>query len=613
MLRRRHPTSIRNVMTRFTRSYRGLIVSNMSRTATAFAAPWGSGSTRPGELVTDPDATALACPIVLDVADLRIDLGHRVLLEGATFRLGSREKVALVGPNGAGKTTLLRTLAGEMHPAGGTVTLPETFGWIKQDVQAKAEERDLLSYDHLLSASPLTEMAHQLEDWHVRIEKAGIDMAAGLPGAEEELDKAVRKYSNLEERYRGLGGYQVESEAERIAAGVGLDEEALLREVGTLSGGQRRRLELARLLLAGGELLILDEPTNHLDVEAKRWVMDFLKATDATVLVVSHDIDLMDSAIDRVLALEFAQIEQYKGTYTQFLKQREEREALRAREKSNFDKEVGRLEKTMDKFRGANETHVQKRKNLLKRIEQMHKKRGPEVMVVKRRKLNVRFPEPKRAGDIALTVDGLEKSFGDTQVFGEVAFTVGRGDRFLVLGLNGAGKTTLLRSLAGVYTPDAGTVKLGANVSLGFYAQEHEDIVNGKTVLVHMRERAAPGPRGPIPDHELRAVLGHFGLSGDVGDQDAATLSGGEKTKLSLARLIVGKANLLLLDEPTNNLDPPSREAVLAALQNYGGTIVLVSHDTEFVTQLAPTGVLMMPEGQLLHYDEKMLDLIELA
>ena len=613
MLRRRQPTSIRNVMTRFTRSYRGLIVSNMSRTATAFAAPWGSGSTRSDEMVTDPDVTALACPIVLDVADLRIDLGHRVLLEGATFRLGSREKVALVGPNGAGKTTLLRTLAGEMHPAGGTVTLPETFGWIKQDVQAKAEERDLLSYDHLLSASPLTEMAHQLEDWHVRIEKAGIDMAAGLPGAEEELDKAVRKYSNLEERYRGLGGYQVESEAERIAAGVGLDEEALLREVGTLSGGQRRRLELARLLLAGGELLILDEPTNHLDVEAKRWVMDFLKATDATVLVVSHDIDLMDSAIDRVLALEFAQIEQYKGTYTQFLKQREEREALRAREKSNFDKEVTRLEKTMDKFRGANETHVQKRKNLLKRIEQMHKKRGPEVMVVKRRKLNVRFPEPKRAGDIALTVDGLEKSFGDTQVFGEVAFTVGRGDRFLVLGLNGAGKTTLLRSLAGVYTPDAGTVKLGANVSLGFYAQEHEDIVNGKTVLVHMRERAAPGPRGPIPDHELRAVLGHFGLSGDVGDQDAATLSGGEKTKLSLARLIVGKANLLLLDEPTNNLDPPSREAVLAALQNYGGTIVLVSHDTEFVTQLAPTGVLMMPEGQLLHYDEKMLDLIELA
>ena len=367
------------------------------------------------------------------------------------------------------------------------------------------------------------------------------------------------------------------------------------------------------LLLAGGDLLILDEPTNHLDVEAKKWVMDFLRSTPSTVLVVSHDIELMDSAIDRVLALEFAQIEQYKGTYSQFLKQREEREALRAREKANFDKEVGRLEKTMDKFRGANETHVQKRKNLLKRIEQMHRKRGPEVMVVKRRKLNVRFPEPKRAGDDALIVEGLAKAFGDDVIFADVSFLVGRGDRFLVLGLNGAGKTTLLRSVAGVYTPDAGTVRLGANVTLGFYAQEHEDIVAGKTVLHHLRERAAPGPKGPIPDHELRAVLGHFGLSGDVADQDAATLSGGEKTKLSLARLIVGKCNVLLLDEPTNNLDPPSREAVLAALQNYGGTIVLVSHDTEFVTQLAPTGVLMMPEGQLLHYDEKMLDLIELA
>ena len=322
---------------------------------------------------------------------------------------------------------------------------------------------------------------------------------------------------------------------------------------------------------------------------------------------------MMDASIDRVLALEAAMIDQYKGTYSQFLAQRTERESLRAREKANFDKEVGRLEKTMDKFRGANATHVQKRKNLLMRIEQMHRKRGPEVMVVKRRPMKVRFPEPVRAGDIALTVEGLEKSFGSAVIFENVNFTVGRGDVFLVLGLNGAGKTTLLRSVAGVYTPDAGTVRTGANVALGFYAQEHEDIRDGLSVLHHMRERAKPGPRGPIPDHELRAMLGHFGMSGDVADQDAATLSGGEKTKLSLARLMVSKSNVLLLDEPTNNLDPPSREAVLAALQHYTGTIVLVSHDTEFVTQLAPTGVLMMPEGQLLHYDEKMLDLIELA
>ena len=545
---------------------------------------------------------------MLDVDNLRIDLGHRVLLEGASFRIQAGEKVALVGPNGAGKTTMLKTLAGERHPNGGSVVRPDAFGWLQQDVSAKVEDADKLSYEHLLCASPLTDMAEQLKEWQARIEKAGIDMGAGVDGADDALDKAVKKFTNLEERYRALGGYQVESEAERIAAGVGLDDEALLRAVGTLSGGQRRRLELARLLLAGGELLILDEPTNHLDVEAKRWVMEFLRKVKATVLVVSHDIQLMDASIDRVIALEAARVELYKGTYTQFLKQREEREMLRARESANFNKEIARLEKTMDKFRGANETHVQKRRNLLKRMEHMHRKRGPEIMTVKRRQMRVRFPEPVRAGDRALMVDGLAKAFGEEVIFSDVNFEVHRGDIFLVLGLNGAGKTTLLRSLAGVYTPDAGTVKLGANVKLGFYAQEHEDIDPHRPVIALLRESDPT-----VPDPTLRGILAHFGMVGDVADQEAGTLSGGEKTKLSLARLMIGRSNVLLLDEPTNNLDPGSREAVLAALQNYKGTIVLVSHDIEFVTQLAPTNVLMMPDGQLMHYEEKMLDLIELA
>jgi ATPase subunit of ABC transporter with duplicated ATPase domains len=576
---------------------------------TAYFFTWAPESQEPdGVMVGVMSIRALTLSLVLDVENLRIDLGHRVLLEGASFRLQEGEKVALVGPNGAGKTTLLKTLAGERHPSGGVVNRPEYFVWLQQDVSAKTEEANRMSYDHLLSASPLTDMAEQLKEWQARIEKAGIDMGAGIEGADDALDKAVKKFSNLEERYRTLGGYQVESEAERIAAGVGLDDEALLRAVGTLSGGQRRRLELARLLLAGGDLMILDEPTNHLDVEAKRWVMEFLKKSKSTILVVSHDIDLMDSAIDRVLALEAARIEQYKGTYTQFLKQREERESLRARESANFNKEIERLEKSMDKFRGANETHVQKRKNLLMRMDHMKKKRGPEVMQVKRRVMRVRFPEPVRAGDRTLTVTGLAKAFGTEVIFSDVTFDVARGDVFLVLGLNGAGKTTLLRALAGVHTPDAGTVKMGANVKMGFYAQEHEDITPTRSVISLLREVDPT-----VQDPTLRGILAHFGMVGDVADQEAGTLSGGEKTKLSLARLMIGKSNLLLLDEPTNNLDPPSREAVLAALQNYKGTIIIVSHDTEFVAQLAPTGVLMMPEGQLMHYDEKMLDLIELV
>jgi ATPase subunit of ABC transporter with duplicated ATPase domains len=229
------------------------------------------------------------------------------------------------------------------------------------------------------------------------------------------------------------------------------------------------------------------------------------------------------------------------------------------------------------------------------------------VEVARRRKVSVRFPEPPRPGDLVLEADGLAKTYVVDPVFTDVTFTVGRGETFLVLGLNGAGKTTLLRILAGVIDADRGRFRLGANVALGFYAQEHEDIRAGVSVLDHMRERAE------LPDRELRGVLGHFGLTGDVAFQDAGSLSGGEKTKLALARLVVGRANLLLLDEPTNNLDPQSREAVLAALQQYKGTTVLVSHDAAFVAAVAPDRVLVMPDGQVIPYDEGALELVELA
>ncbi len=264
--------------------------------------------------------------------------------------------MALVGHNGAGKTTLLKTIAGEMPAAGGTVSRPAHWGWLRQDVQVSPEDAAKLAYDHLLDGSPLAAMAAEIEEAQARIEKASIDMGAGVDGADERLDRAVRRFTTLEEEFRRAGGYQREAEAERVAAGVGIDEEVLLRDVGMLSGGQRRRLELARLLLAGGDLLVLDEPTNHLDADAKQWVMDFLRTSPATVLVVSHDIQLMDKAIDRVIVLENAQIDQYKGTYSDYLRQRAEREAQRARDAANTAKEVARLERTLDKFRKANAT-----------------------------------------------------------------------------------------------------------------------------------------------------------------------------------------------------------------------------------------------------------------
>ncbi|MFP5319709.1 MAG: ribosomal protection-like ABC-F family protein [Acidimicrobiia bacterium] len=536
--------------------------------------------------------------MTLHVSNLRIEIGARVLLEDTTFTIGAGEKVALVGPNGAGKTTLLRTVAGDLAPAAGEVRLPSRTGWLQQDTTPQPGVEDLLTFDHLVDASPLAELRDSLTAAHDHMHDAGADA--------EALDRAVHRYGALEERFRLGGGYELESSAERIANGLGLDEEALLQKVGSLSGGQRRRLELARLLLAGGDLLVLDEPTNHLDVEAKAFVMSFLRSTDSAVLVVSHDIELMNESIDRVLALEQGSMQVYRGTYSQFLRKRAEREAALAREAGNAEREVARLQRTADKFRQGNATAARKRRNLEQRIDRIVERQARALPPVKRRPLKVRFPEPVRSGDVVLRVEGLSKRLGDNPVLRKVAFTVGRGEVFVVVGPNGAGKTTLLRCITGVYAHDAGSVRFGANVTVGYYAQEHEDIPDGASVLDVIQEAASPD----LTLAELRGILGHFGLKGDVAAQEASTLSGGEKTKLSLARLVAGKANLLLLDEPTNNLDVTSREAVLSALQHFGGTIVLVSHDLEFVTQLAPEHAIVLPSGRGLPFDERMLDLV---
>jgi len=538
--------------------------------------------------------------MTLQVSDLRIEIAARVLLDDATFHVTDGERVALVGPNGAGKTTLLRTLVGQNPAANGTIRLPGKVGWLAQDTNLGPDVGHHLTYDHLLAASPLTEMSEELLTAQEAIEKAAV---SEHPDA---LDRAVHHYSALEERFRFRGGYSLDTGAEDMAASLGLDEEALLRPVSALSGGQRRRLELGRLLLGAGDLLILDEPTNHLDAEAKEFVMDFLRTSGTAVLVVSHDIELMSESIDRVFALENGRLEIYRGTYSEFLRKRAQREAALAREAANAQKEIARLQTTADKFRQGNASSARRRKSLERQIGRISESQAAAMPPVRRRAVKVRFPEPARAGDIVLVLDDLAKRFDGTEIFGGVTCTVDRGEVFLVVGPNGAGKTTLLRTVAGVYRPDEGGVRFGANVTVGFYAQEHEDIRPGETVLALMQESSAPG----LTVAELRGILSHFGLKGDVAGQEAATLSGGEKTKLALARLVAGKANLLLLDEPTNNLDPSSREAVLAALQHFSGTVVLVSHDVDFVTQLAPKHAIVLPAGKLMPFDERMLRLV---
>ena len=539
---------------------------------------------------------------MLQVSGLTVEVGGRVVLDDASFTVMPRDKVGLVGRNGAGKTSLFRTLGGELAPAGGKVVTKGGFGYLPQDPRLSGAMDGRTAVTHILSG-------RGIDDDLVRLEKLRIAME------EDPSDRTVRRFTKAEEEFGNKGGYAAESEARSIAAGLGLKADRLDLPVRDLSGGERRRVELSRILFAGSDVLLLDEPTNHLDVDAKNWLMGFLRNYRGALLVISHDLDLLDEAITRVLHLDrvgedaVGTLVEYRGTYSQYHAARARDEERAARMAVAQAKEVARLQGIVDRF-GAKATKAAMAHSIEKRIARIEAN-GVGDAPKSARTLRVRFPDPPPAGVTVLTVDALSKSYGGPTIFEKISFDLGRGERLLVLGLNGAGKTSLLRILAGESTPDSGTVRFGHQVSVGYYAQEHDNLDPNASLLDNIRRDAPPGPH--VTETWLRGLLGMFGLSGEKVFQDAGTLSGGEKTKLALAMLMVGSNNLLLLDEPTNNLDPGSREAVAEALSDWKGSIVLVSHDTEFVEALAPTKVLLMPDGQVDYFNDDWLELVLLA
>jgi len=529
---------------------------------------------------------------MLQVRELGIEAGGLPLVEGVSFTLHAGEKVGLVGRNGTGKTTLLQVLAGEAPPVHGVVLRRGRLGYLRQDPRARGVDLDVSAITHVLEGRGIAEATERLEKLRLAME-------------EDHSARNVSRYSRAEEDYRHAGGYSAEAEARQIAAGLGLALDRMSLPVRVLSGGERRRLELARILFAGSDLLLLDEPTNHLDNDAKGWLMKFLASYRGALMVVSHDLMLLDRSITRVMHLDEGRLVEYRGTYSQYREARRQEEARLSKLATRQQADIRRLSTLADSMRHQTEKRARIAKTLDKRVERM---RAEAVTAPKReRKVSVRFPEPPHAGKVVLTVSGLSKGYGGPAVFEDVSFALARGERLMVIGLNGAGKTSLLRILAGESQADAGAVRPGAGVSVGYYAQEHEGITPGADVISHMRAAST------ALDQQLRALLGMFELRGDKAFQDAGTLSGGEKTKLSLAQLVAGRHNLLLLDEPTNNLDPPSREAVSKALGSWPGTMILVSHDTEFVRALEPDRVLFMPEGTLDYWSEDLLDLVSLA
>ena len=513
-----------------------------------------------------------------------------------------RDKVGLVGRNGAGKTTFFRVLGGETEPIAGNILRKGGFGYLPQDPRIAGVLDGRTAITHVLSG-------RGIDDQINRIEKLRIAMG------EETSERNVARYSKAQDDFASSGGYAADSEARSIAAGLGLKADRLDLALGVLSGGERRRVELSRILFAGSDALLLDEPTNHLDIDAKNWLLDFLRKYRGAMLVISHDLDLLDEAITRVLHLDrpsedgTGHLVEYRGTYSQYRAARAADEERLARQAVLQSKEIARLQSVVDRFgaKATKATMAHSKEKQIARLESQRVHVGPGD-----KQMKVKFPEPPASGATVITANRLSKGYGaGLPVFEDVTFDIGRGERLLVLGLNGAGKTSLLRILAGEAEPTLGDFKFGHSVNVGYYAQEHDNLRINETLLNNIRSEVPSNV--VLTETQLRGMLGMFGLMGEKVFQNSGTLSGGEKTKLALAMLMVGRNNLLLLDEPTNNLDPPSRQAVADALSTWKGTIVFVSHDAEFVEQLKPTKVLLMPDGQVDYFSADWLELVSLA
>ncbi|MEV6640780.1 ABC-F family ATP-binding cassette domain-containing protein [Amycolatopsis sp. NPDC051371] len=542
---------------------------------------------------------------MITATGLELRAGSRILLDGVSVRIQSGDRIGLVGRNGAGKTTSLKVLAGEGEPHAGEVRRTGELGYLPQD--PREGDLSVTAKDRVLSARGLDKLMRDME-------KAQVSMAELVDDAAR--DKAINRYARLEERFSSLGGYAAESEAARICSNLGLADRILAQTLQTLSGGQRRRVELARILFAAAEagaggksetILLLDEPTNHLDADSINWLRGFLKQHDGGLVVISHDVELLADVVNKVWFLDAtrSELDLYNMGWQRYLDARATDEKRRRRERANAEKKASALQQQAAKL-GAKATKAVAAKNMARRAEQMLS--ALDETRVADKVARIKFPEPAPCGRTPLTAEGLSKSYGSLEIFTGVDLAIDRGSKVVVLGLNGAGKTTLLRLLGGMETPDTGGIVPGHGMRLGYYAQEHETLDHDASVWENIRHLS--------PDtgaQELRNLLGSFLFTGEQLDQPAGTLSGGEKTRLALASLVSSAANVLLLDEPTNNLDPASRAQVLDALRSFAGAVVLVTHDPGAVEALEPERVILLPDGTEDHWSADYLELVQLA
>src|SRR5947209_4450120 len=505
---------------------------------------------------------------MISLSNINKQYGKQLVFIDASFQLNPGEKVGLVGPNGAGKTTLFRMIVREESPDEGEITVPRkiTLGYFRQDVE-EMKGRSVLD-EAIAGSGRVGDLHHELEDLQHAMED---------PERADEMERILERFGEVQEEYEHLNGYALEAQAREVLHGLGFKDEQIDGDVGLLSGGWKMRVALARVLLGRPDVLLMDEPTNHLDLESIIWLEQFLKSYPGALLMTSHDREFMNRIVNRIAEIDAGEIVAYSGDYDFYERERAIREsnqqAAFARQQAMFAKE----QRFIDRFK----THAAKAAQVQSRIKALDKIEKIELPK-KRHVVKFEFRVPPRSGDQVAVIENLHKQYGRRVIYDGFSLTIRRGERWAVMGKNGAGKTTLLKMIAGAADPDEGTVRLGASLLMGYFAQQSLDVLDPD--LTVFEQLQTDFPQDGIGS--LRTLAGAFQFSGDDIDKKIRSLSGGEKSRLAMARMLYNPPNFLVLDEPTNHLDLATKEMLVDALKDFEGTMIFVSHDRTFLRGL---------------------------